>query len=398
MQSRVTIYGARFAALGLGLLVVELFLRLAGVSYPTWDRPTEGLREWGVPHAEGWTVGETGTYVKLNAEGIRDIDHAVAKPAEALRIVVVGDSYVAAFEVEMEEAFWSVMERELARCPALGARTVEVINISKRGYGTVEELLALRRFGFKYDPDYVVLAFLTGNDFRNNSRALKASDRPYFDRDGESLRLDESYAESARFRRWTGWQGDLWYGLLRHSRFLQSIRQARRQIKAILDARGTKAAVEGGQLGLDDEIYLDTNDPAWQSAWQTTEDVIRLMRDEVHASGSQFMLMTLSNGIQVNPDRSERDAYAARIGSNDLFLPDRRLSEFAASEQIPSLMMAPILRRWAEANETYVHGFQEPWLCQGHWNVDGHRVAGQELAQALCDQIEDHVADGLRVN
>jgi hypothetical protein len=243
-----------------------------------------------------------------------------------------------------------------------------------------------------------VLAFLTGNDFRNNSRALKASDRPYFDRDGESLRLDESYAESARFRRWTGWQGDLWYGLLRHSRFLQSIRQARRQIKAILDARGTKAAVEGGQLGLDDEIYLDTNDPAWQSAWQTTEDVIRLMRDEVHASGSQFMLMTLSNGIQVNPDRSERDAYAARIGSNDLFLPDRRLSEFAASEQIPSLMMAPILRRWAEANETCVQGFQEPWLCQGHWNVDGHRVAGQELAQALCDQIEDHVADGLRVN
>lgn len=398
MQSRVTIYGARFAALALGLLVVELFLRLAGVSYPTWHRPTEGLPEWGVPHAEGWAVGETRMYVKLNAEGIRDVDHAVAKPAEAFRIVVVGDSYAAAFEVEMKEAFWSVMERELARCPALRARTVEVINISKRGYGTVEELLALRRFGFKYDPDYVVLAFLTGNDFRNNSRALKASARPYFDRDGESLRLDESYAESAGFRRWTGWQGDLWYGLLRHSRFLQTIRQARRQIKAILDARETKAAIEGGPLGQDDEIYLDTNDPAWHSAWQTTEDVIRLMRDEVHASGSEFMLMTLSNGIQVNPNRSERDAYAARIGSNDLFLPDRRLSEFAASELIPSLMMAPILRRWAEANEACVHGFQEPWLCQGHWNVDGHRVAGQELARALCNRIEDHVAGGLRVN
>jgi len=281
------------------------------------------------------------------------------------------------------------MERSLATCPAIGDRKAAVINISTRVYGTIEELLALRQFGFKYDPDHVVLAFLTGNDFRNNSRALKAADRPYFDRDEDSLRLDESYAESAKFKRWTGWQGDLWYGLLRHSRFLQSIREARRQIKAILARNDTQAAIEGGQLGLDDAIYLEMDDPAWRSAWQTTEDVIRLMRDEVHASGSEFMLMTLSNGIQVHPDRSERDAYAARIGSTDLLLPDRKLARFAEREQIPSLMMAPVLRRWAEKNETCVHGFQEPWLCQGHWNVDGHRVAGQELARALCDRIED---------
>lgn len=389
MRSRFIAFGGRFVALGFGLLVAELLLRLAGVSYPAWDRPTKGLREWGVPHAEGWAVGETHVYVRLNAEGIRDVDHVVAKPLDTYRVLVVGDSYAAAFEVELEEAFWSVMERSLATCPALGDRNVEVINISKRGYGTVEELLALRQFGFKYDPDHVVLAFLTGNDFRNNSRALKAADRPYFDRDEDSLRLDESYAESAKFKRWTGWQGDLWYGLLRHSRFLQSIREARRQIKAILARNDTQAAIEGGQLGLDDAIYLEMDDPAWRSAWQTTEDVIRLMRDEVHASGSEFMLMTLSNGIQVHPDRSERDAYAARIGSTDLLLPDRKLARFAEREQIPSLMMAPVLRRWAEKNETCVHGFQEPWLCQGHWNVDGHRVAGQELARALCDRIED---------
>ncbi len=372
--------------------MAELLLRLAGVSYPAWDRPTKGLREWGVPHAVGWAVGETRTYLKLNAEGIRDIDHAVAKPANTLRVVVVGDSYVAAFEVELEEAFWSVMERNLATCPALGDRSVEVINISKRGYGTVEELLALRRFGFKYDPDHVVLAFLTGNDFRNNSRALKESNRPYFDRDGDSLRLDESYADSDDFKRWTGWQGNLWYGVLRHSRFLQAIRQARRQIKAILAARETQAIVEGGQLGLDDEIYLETDDPAWASAWQTTQDIIRLMRDEVRSSGAEFLLMTLSNGIQVNPDRAKREAYAARIGSSDLFLPDRRLEQFAAREKIRSLMMAPVLRRWAEANQTCVHGFREPWLCQGHWNVDGHRVAGQELARVLCERLEDLAA------
>jgi hypothetical protein len=387
VRRRLIAYSARFAALGFGLLLAELLFRLAGVAYPAWDRPTKGLREWGVPHAEGWAVGETRMYVKLNAEGARDVDHGVAKPADAFRIVVVGDSYAAAFEVEMEEAFWSVMERELATCPALAGRAVEAINISKRGYGTVEELLALRHFGFKYDPDYVVLAFLTGNDFRNNSKALKSGDRPYLVRDGDTLVLDESYAESAKFKRWTGWQGDLWYGLLRHSRFLQVARHARRQIKSILDAGDSAEIVEGGQLGLDDAIYLETDDPAWTSAWQTTEDAIRLMRNDVRSSGSEFFLMTLSNGIQVNPDRTKRDAYEARIGADDLLRPDRRLEVFAAGEQIPSLMMAPALLRWAESNDTCVHGFREPWLCQGHWNAQGHRVAGEELARALCDRV-----------
>ncbi len=389
MRKRFLTYGARFAALALGLLLAELILRVGGVAYPTWTRPTPGLREWGVPRAEGWAVNETRVYVRLNNEGIHDVDHAVEKQSDAFRIVVVGDSYAAAFEVERKQAFWSVMERELKRCAPLANHRVEAINISNRGFGTIEELLALRRFGFKYQPDYVVLAFLTGNDFRNNSKALKMSKRPYFYRDGDTLRLDESYAESASFVRWTGWQGDLWYGLVRHSRFLQSIRHVRRQIKTILEARNVKAAVEGGQLGLDDEIYLETIEPAWQSAWQSTEDVIRLMRDEVRSSGSEFLLMTLSNGVQVDPDRAKRSAYASRIGATDLFLPDRRMAEFAEREGISSLMLAPALRRWAEENDTCVHGFEGPSWCQGHWNADGHRIAGQELARTLCGLIKD---------
>jgi len=60
-----------------GILVAELMLRLAGVSYPAFHREVEGLREWGIPHAEGWATGETRNWVKLNAEGARDRDHAV---------------------------------------------------------------------------------------------------------------------------------------------------------------------------------------------------------------------------------------------------------------------------------------------------------------------------------
>lgn len=387
MRTRFRQFSGNFAAVLFGLVVAELILRVAGVAYPAWDRPTPGLREWGIPHAEGWAVGEARIWVKLNAEGARDVDHETAKPEDTLRIVVVGDSFAAAFQVELEQAFWSVAERELAGCAALGDRRVEVINISKNGYGTAEELLALRRFGFAYNPDWVVLAFLTGNDFRNNSRDLKRSARPYFVYEGGELVLDDSYEDSSKFRRWTGWRGDLWYGLVRYSRLVQTVRHLRRKIKVMIALSGREEEVAGAEPGLDAQIYLEPSDPAWRSAWRVTEDVIRLMRDDVQAQGARFLLMTLSNPIQVNPDRTLREDYAAKIGATDLFYADRRLRALAQQEEMASLTLSPDLSEWAEQNDTCVHGFQEPWVCRGHWNAEGHRVAGERLAEKLCREF-----------
>jgi len=224
-------------ALLFGLLLVEGGLRLAQVAYPAFERPTPGLGQWGVPNAEGWAVGETRTWVKLNTQGARDVDREIAKPGDTLRIVVVGDSYTDAFEVEREQTFPAVAERRLGECRALAARSVEMINLGRRGYGTTEELLALRRFGFAYDPDWVVLAFLTGNDFRNNSRALRNSERPFHVYDArDTLVLDESYMESTDFRRWTGWQGDAWYGLLDRSRLFQLLRHLARRIEVLVES------------------------------------------------------------------------------------------------------------------------------------------------------------------
>jgi len=384
------------AAIGLGLLLIEVFLRLTSIAYPAFDRPTKGLREWGVPHAEGWATGEVSTWVRLNAEGARDRDHTETKPANTIRIVIVGDSYAAAFQVSMQDTFWAVAERELESCPALGGRAVEMINISKNGYGTAEELLALRRFGWKYDPDWVVLAFLTGNDFRNNSKELKSSDRPYFlfEEGSDELRLDESYAQKDSFQRWTSWPGDLWYGSLRASRILQLTRHLQRQIKLRIEiakmtaVRTASAATsEGAELGLDEAVYLEPRDSGWQSAWRTTEALIRLMHSETRDGGANFLLMTLSNAIQVNPDAAVRDAFSKRIGAPDLFLPDRRLSALGEAADFPVLTLAPILRDWAEDRETCVHGFGDPWICQGHWNEHGHRVAGEQLAAILCKEI-----------
>jgi hypothetical protein len=107
------------------------------------------------------------------------------------------------------------------------------------------------------------------------------------------------------------------------------------------------------------------------------------MRDEVHSHGAQFVVVTLSNGIQVYPDPQARQAFAQRLGVPDLLYPDTRIKLFCDQAQIPALTLAPPLQAYADEHKIFLHGFGAD-LGNGHWNQTGHHVAGELLAQQLC--------------
>ncbi len=103
---------------------------------------------------------------RINARGLRaDRDYEYAKPAGVRRVVTVGDSFTVGYEVEVEECFSSVLERELE---AQG-RAVEVLNAGVSGYSNAEALVYLERELLKYEPDVVVLTFFN-NDLVDNVR------------------------------------------------------------------------------------------------------------------------------------------------------------------------------------------------------------------------------------
>lgn len=104
---------------------------------------------------------------RINSQGMRaDRDFAYEKPPGKLRILSLGDSFTIGYEVELEECFSSVMERELI---AMGY-DVEVINAGVSGYSTAEECLYLERELIKYDPDLVLVSYYS-NDVRDNVRS-----------------------------------------------------------------------------------------------------------------------------------------------------------------------------------------------------------------------------------
>ena len=188
------------------LLLCEIALRLAGISSPHFYTFDDTVGHRLLPGARGWFRGEGKAYVEISDEGLRDREHAIAKSPNTLRIAVLGDSFAEALQVPLEESFWAVMERRVDSCLAPRGVQAEVLNFGVSGYGTTQEFLTLRDHVWKYDPDVVLLAFLTANDVQDNSKRLQppGSPRPYFVASGDSLALDLSFRDDPAYRRKSG--------------------------------------------------------------------------------------------------------------------------------------------------------------------------------------------------
>ena len=372
------------------LALCEVGMRAAGIDFPRFDRPDARLGGSLIPEAEGWYTQEGRAFVAINAAGFRDRDHALAHAPGELRVAVLGDSFTEARHVALEETFPAVAERELAGCGALAGRHPEFLNFGVSGYGTGQELLLLQERVLAYRPDWVVLAFFAGNDLRNNTKPLQKGGRPYFVYENGTLVLDASFNDSLGQRLRTGPLGQRYYAALPHVCVLQllsavgELRRRSEQLARLEEERRTATLAEGGEPGLDNQIYREPREPEWQLAWRTTEDLLRRARDETVSHGARFLLAILSTAIQVHPDPEVRQRFAAQLGVEDLLYPDRRLRAFAAREGIEVVSMVEPLRARAEADGHCLHGFENAIPCGGHWNARGHRAAGEELARALC--------------
>jgi hypothetical protein len=381
--------GLVLASILLAALATEAVLRAAGISYPDFFRDDPVIGRSLRPGAHGWWNTEGTSYVEINADGMRDRDHAAEKPPGTFRVAVLGDSYAAAFEVNQDATFWSEIERGLPACPALAGRDVEVLNFGLGGAGTAQQYLMLEDRVWKYRPDVVLLAFLTANDVSDNSRKLKGSNRAaYFVHDAAGrLVLDPQFVEKREKLR-VGPLDDLWQAAFNRSRVLQVASEARRRVRALTRAADVPPnMVPGSEAGIDHQIYKPPTDPEWQRAWAVTEDLLRLLIADVRAHHAGFLLASLTNGIQVDPDLSKRERYAAALGVPDLLYPDRRIEALARAENVPFAMLVPPLGTWAAEHQTCVHGFENATPCGGPWNEHGHRVAGEVLAAALCRDV-----------
>ena len=105
-----------------GLIIAEMVLRVVGYSAPEFYAADDDLGYTLIPGMNGWYTKEGRTFVSINSDGFRDDEHAVAKPEGALRVAVIGDSYVEGFQVPDDQLFTTFLADEVQKCGVFGDR------------------------------------------------------------------------------------------------------------------------------------------------------------------------------------------------------------------------------------------------------------------------------------
>ena len=105
------------------------------------------------PNYDGWFKGSR---FETNAEGLRDQNYTLDKPADTFRVAVLGSSWTMGSGVEQEEIWHSVLENTLNSDE--GPLRYEFINFAVDQYGLGEIVATLENKVPAYQPDLVVIA------------------------------------------------------------------------------------------------------------------------------------------------------------------------------------------------------------------------------------------------
>jgi len=96
--------------------------------------------------------------VRHNSLGLRDREYGdIAKET----FLFLGDSFVWGYDVEANERFTDILQRDLTKA--------RIVNAGVSGYGTDQEYLLMKRLWTRISPSVVVLIFHNGSDHEDNT-------------------------------------------------------------------------------------------------------------------------------------------------------------------------------------------------------------------------------------
>jgi hypothetical protein len=386
------ILAARITAVTVGLLlpllVLEVALRMFGPFLPgNYDtgalvkrHPTLG--HFHQPNSRTWLkTPRFTTQLDYNPMGLRDPRQSYDKPPGTFRILMLGDSFIEASQVQATETAATQLERILG---SMLSRPVEVINAGVFGYGSAQEYLLLDQEGPKYQPDLVLLFFCHCNDVPNNNYRLELIDgdlnralKPYFDLDddGGPLRLilppPPSQRTSVRER-------------LRDSSLLYNVVETGVVYK--FELPNPEEAFNGVD-GLVDPLrgkydYRQTGE--WDRGWRITDQVIEMLRNRSTALGAPLAIVGIPGWRMLDRPYWRRDNNKRLVdsGRGGPDAPIRMLEGIARRLQIPHLDLSLAFQPRVDADGLDHYHIED----DGHWTVAGNRLTAETVATFLAEQ------------
>lgn len=352
----------------LPLIVGEAALRAAGAFFPgdyqtvsfAEAHPQFGRRN--KPGA-GWKKTEEYTsWIEINSKSLRGAEIDYPKPPGEFRIMVVGDSFTFAEQVNQDETFTQLLEDRLNAEAGTGL-TYRVLNAGSNGWATANELVYLAKEGVRFSPDVVIAAMYLGNDVYDNYRrvatvqnaidadlALRGADS--FEGPRRILRRSELYTvfESGVLAKLPWWQDD--------------------GGSSSSDRRAPRTLAEA------------------EEAWEITASLLDRMRDVSESQGARFMVMVVPTAVSVvqrggaGEDAADEDDEAGEASGEDdkpgMDDPHGTLGELTARGNLTTLDLLSAMRRADNQVDERLY-----YRRNAHWTAAGHTVAAKELYEFL---------------
>ena len=302
--------------------------------------------------------------ITTNSHGMRWREVSRAKPRGKQRIAFLGDSFAfGCWASRIENSFVGVVDR------TLDPRRYEVLDFGVGGYGLDDMELQWKELVDGFSPDYVVVTFFNGNDFRDTFLGLDRYDivegRAEMNVEREARRLPPSIRSHvlvrcppAADRSWLRGQLRRWA-----------------TFRLLLPLMGLD------NLALDFHAGLDFNDLTYWSRVPYPE-IARQARDKSLAvldRMNAFARERRARLVLVSIPFREQ-VYAAEPSGRhyDIGFPQTYLQVFARDRGIAYLDLLPLLREHVARTNQQLY-----WQGDIHFNERGHLLVGSLIGDWL---------------
>ena len=373
--------------------ILEAGLRLGGLRFDASLYTYDAERGFAFRRgATGWEVSEGDAYVRINADGMNDVEHSIEKPPGVVRIAVLGDSETAATHIDFDKGLVQVAQRKLRdeRIP------VELLNFAVVGYSLPQQYLTLRKV-WKYHPDVIYL-MLSGLTVPNVSRKLRLTEAPtpfYMIRDGK-LMVDPAVRLPPPPDRRSLLLRD-WFAQAHNDvRLLGLFRQAAdefRHAKLTQIGQWLRRSKGNSKAGPDNEdiLLLQCIPPRTsevESAWRVTEALMEEIQQETARHHARLVTISVGVVTQIIPDPNQRRAYLERLNATDLDYADRRFAAIARKMDVPFTAFAPYMLDFGREHHAVLRGGGKAPDYKGHFNTLGSEIAGTLLANQIREYVD----------
>jgi hypothetical protein len=339
-------------------IIIRIFFPITDAIY-TGD---EAIGYKHIPNKKGINVIEEGiTKIKFNSEGFRDVNHDVENKDNSYRVVMLGDSFVDALQVDFSKTFYQLTQEEINQ----NNGNIEVFNFGISAFSTPQEYLTYTAYAEKYNPNLVYLFFFTNDP--SDGCGEDNSKPTYHIENGIIKQRPFTPNEHSSFEIFI-------------SNHLKSLVFLRAQYYLFKNKNGINADLDDGILDMN-KVFLKDYDEVTEECWEISLYFLEELKKEVENSGAELKIIIIPHTAsiyEVDKERLLKEDTTFEEDDFDFEKPYLVLEEFLEEKNIEYLNLMEVFKKSDE--RVYL-------LKDGHFNKKGHEVVKDVLVEDILNRL-----------